>query len=246
MAVIALALGIAGPAAGEAYVSWIGEFYVEFPDHWRQVDVSMVDAFLLQTSGSRDVLDYEAVYSDTSAAHFFSGEYCVISVDTIGHLTDAQIDSARWELEDSFDSGLKHASRAGRRSDIEAHKPAYNRDGKLITVVSDVLQDGRLVQHSLFVMKFYERGVAHFYFYAPAEEFADARPMFEQVVASFSTEDIEKVVPQQALKVADLEERSKNTGGQAGEGSVSRWIPYLAVLVVLLVIVTRLRRRRRT
>lgn len=231
-----LAIVAAASGAGETqtYVSLKGDFYIAYPDDWAQVDYWLVDAYLLRNKMDTAVLDYEAAFAFKDAPHFFSGDYLILTVDTVGELKDWQIDSVLIELVRSFGRRVRHSPTADYLANLEPNLPNYDTLTKTVTILNEVAEQ-QVLKKSLLMMKFYERGVATFYFYSPDSLFETSKYLFEQIVASLSTENVEDALPKEQLKVADLEDPE---GVHEDENKKSKKIYlYIGAALVLLIVV---------
>lgn len=232
-----MVVAASGAAETQTYVSLKGGFYIEYPDDWAQVDYWLVDAYLLRNKMDTAVLDYEAAFAFKDAPHFFSGDYLILTVDTVGELKDWQIDSVLIELVRSFGKRVRHSPTADFLANLEPNLPNYDTLTKTVTILNEV-DEQQVLKKSLLMMKFYERGVATFYFYSPDSLFETSKYLFEQIVASLSTENVEDALPKEQLKVADLEDPE---GVHEDENKKSKKI-YLyvgAALVLLIVVLIR-------
>jgi hypothetical protein len=226
-----------GAGETQTYVSLKGDFYIEYPDDWAQVDYWLVDAYLLRDKMDTAVLDYEAAFAFKDAPHFFSGDYLILTVDTVGELKDWQIDSVLIELVRSFGRRVRHSPTADYLANPEPNLSNYDTLTKTVTILNEVAEQ-QILKKSLLMMKFYEQGVATFYFYSPDSLFETSKYLFEQIVASLSTENVEDALPKEQLKVADLEDPE---GVHEDENKKSKKI-YLyvgAALVLLIVVLIR-------
>ena len=189
----------------ENYVSWTGGFYIALPDDWAQVDYQTVDIFLISNQAGSDVLDYDAVFAPSSSTPFFTGNYVIVTVDTVGQLSKTQIDSVLSQMRKSFGKDVKYYPVADFLSDLKSNAPNYDADKKLITVVSNIVQQGQVAKKLMHMTKFYERGLAAFYFYSPDSLFDQSKDIFNDIVQSFSIEDIEAAAGQEEVQVADID-----------------------------------------
>ncbi len=218
------------------YVSLKGGFYISYPDDWAQVNYRLVDAYLLRNKASRATLDYDAVFAAKGTPDFFSGEYLILTVDTVGELKDWQIDSVLIELVRSFGRKVKYNTVADFLTNPEPNVPSYDTLTKTVVILNDVAELSQTFRKNLLMMKFYDRGVATFYFYSPDSLFKASKPLFELIAASLSTKDIDDALPKESLKVADLDSR---------RGSQQSKKIYLiigaALVLIVLVVIRRLR-----
>jgi len=227
-----------GAAETQTYVSLKGGFYITYPDDWAQVDYWLVDAYLLRNKMDTAVLDYEAAFAFKDAPHFFSGDYLILTVDTVRELKDWQIDSVLIELVRSFGKRVRHSPTADYLANLEPNLPNYDTLTKTVTILNETSEQ-QVLKKSLLMMKFYERGVATFYFYSPDSLFETSKYLFEKIVASLSTENIEDALPKEQLKVADLED-AEGVGEDDNKKSKRIYLYIGAALVLLIVVLIRL------
>ncbi|MDH4156792.1 MAG: hypothetical protein OEW00_05905 [candidate division Zixibacteria bacterium] len=237
-----------GSGAAKNYVSFDGGFYIAVPDSWNQVDYGTVDAYLLRNRAQGTSLQYEATFAPAVSEPFFAGDYLFLNVDTVGELSAADIDSVLSELQEVFGAGVKYAPVGWELTDLKSSSPVYDADKKLVTILNDVVQYDQPLKKNLMVMKFYQRGIASFYFYCFDSTYERSRPVFMAIVESFSTENLEAVIPQEDLKVVDVEGRDIDVHDDTGAAGGNRLL--LTILFVLvaavLVIVVAVRRRKKT
>jgi cytochrome oxidase assembly protein ShyY1 len=126
-------------------------------------------------------------------------------------------------------------------ADMKSDAPSYDAQTKTISVLSDITERGEVVKKLLLVVRFHEKGLATFYFYAPIATFAESMPVFNQVLASFRSGGAEQMLPHETLKVADIED-AKTDGTKS---SRVIWYGLAAVLIIALMVVRRKRRQNR-
>ena len=85
-------------------------------------------------------------------------------------------------------------------------------------------------------MKIYDKGIANFYFYSPDSVYQAGKAVFSDIVASFSTDNIEEAMPREDLKMADAERE----GGGFGTTQI---IILLVVLLVIIFVIYIVRKR---
>lgn len=234
---LAAALTTTG-AAEQHYVSLKGNFHITYPDEWAQVDYRLVDAYLLRNKAGGPILDYDAAFAMKDTRHFFSSDYLILTVDTVGELSEEQIDSVLDKLSRGFGEEVKYYPVADFLTNLKSNTPSYDAGTRTVTILNEITQAQQAFKKNLLMMKFYEKGIATFYFYSPDSLFETSKSLFEQIVASLSTENIEDVLPKEQLKVADL----KDGGGVSREESKKSKKIYLYIgvaLVLLIVIVIR-------
>lgn len=233
---------------GEPYVSLKGDFYFELPEGWAQVDHRVVDYHLRMNQAGRATLDYEAAFAPADQAPFYAGPYFIMTVDTVaGGYTEAQIDSVLGDMATKFGRKVRYFPVANLLADMKSNAPSYDRESKTITVINDIVEQEKLLKKHLLVMKFFDRGKATFYFYAPDSLFGRAQPIFNRVLESFHAGDAESMLPKENLRVADIDVSGEGDEPAAGTGGGSAPAIILALGVVLAaVIILVIVRRKKT
>jgi len=229
-------LALPGTVSADTFVSFNGQFHFSYPETWMQIDYTTAEYYL--TRGKPDqAVDFEAVFSVRETTVLFQGQYLILTVDTVGNLTPEQIDSVVAVTSNEFKLPVKEVSSdaflvASCRDSI-----LFDRAGGILSVETEVPGDSTSTRVNLLVVKFYERGIANFYFYAPAAEFSLGLPVYRETVASFSTENLEGALGRDSVKVADV----KGETGGAGK--------YLAIFggllaIALVILIVRVRRTK--
>lgn len=246
MILIAAAASTAN-ASTHNYVSWKGGFYISYPEAWQQVDYGLADTFLKINQAGETILDYDVVISDTLSKAFFDGEYFVLTVDTVGLLTETEVDSVLGDLFSTFHSKLSYFPVANLLANLEANAPSYDSDQKVASVINKIEITGGTYKRSLLMMKFYEKGIATFYYYAPDSLFDQGMKIMQQVVMSLSTEDIDAAAASQdQVKVTDAtipepeEYEPSSSRSKNGKG-----IPVAVAIAILIVMIAVIRRKRK-
>ena len=224
------------------YISLAGEFYFEYPDSWEQIDSRVVDAFLKQSGAGRTTLQYDAAFCPAGSFPFYSGPYFILTVDTLGQLSQKEIDSVLQILQESYGKGVKYFPVADFTADMKSNTPVYDKEQKVVTIRSDIYDQNKFLKKHLLIMKFYEKGIASFYFYAPDSLFQTSSNVLHGILNTFTYGDIDKVLPRETLQVADL----KDIGKKDTSSKVSRTIPYAVLVVIILIVVLRMKRRRKS
>ena len=240
-AALLTALLVTMAGAEQQYVSLNGGFYITYPDEWAQVDYWLVDNYLLRSDTvDSTMFAYEAVFAQKDVPHFFSGEYLILTIDTVGKLKDWQIDSILIELVTAIEERVVYNRISDFLANPKLNVPSYDTLTQTVALLDEI--PGQVMKKSLSVMKFYDKGIATFYFYAPDSVFESSKVRFEQIVASFST-DIETVLSKEKLKVADLEEstQQKDADGKSGKSKKTYLYIGVALVLVLLVIIRRIK-----
>jgi len=219
-----LAFGLA--RADSTYVSLQGEFYFEYPEDWVQVDYLTVDYYLNAVGADSSAFQYDAVFAaNKPGRRFHDNEYVIVTVEPVGNLTQRERDSVVAELADS--------------------DPQWDKQNHTVTVIDE---DPTSPKASMFVMKFYNKGLAQFYFFAPDSTFADYQPVFNRMVASFSTENVSAMLPKEEVRLADPD---RTTGAAPAESvaeesdSGASWLPFGGIAAVIIVVIIVLARSRK-
>jgi len=238
--ILLIIVGLAGIAGGVPYVSLNGSFYITLPDDWEQVDYNTVDLFMRQRGVSVEGLGYEAAFAAKENSPFFDGNYLILAVDTVGNLNDDQIDSVLEELRKVFNEEVQYYPVGDLQANLKSNTPYYDKEKKVAIILNDVTQRAESFRKNLLFYKFYDRGVAKFYFYTPDSLLEQSRPVFEQMVASMSTEDIESKLPGDEVEIT-------NVDGSSSEGSsTSKQVLPVAVLVAIFIVIMVARKKRRS
>jgi hypothetical protein len=202
--VLVLTLLIPGLQA-KTYLSLSGQFHITYPDDWEQIDFNTVDLFLARSEADPSIYEYDAVLAPSSSSPFFAGDYLILTIDTVGELTSGELDSVLNEFSESFQAGITDLPLSNAMADLKSNAPSYDVESKVITVLNDILLGQETVKKNLVMVKFYEKGVANFYFYSTDSLFETSKHVFQNIVASFSTENLDAALPREDVKVADIE-----------------------------------------
>jgi hypothetical protein len=229
-----IVLAASGAAETQTYVSLKGGFYIAYPDDWAQVDYWLVDAYLLGKKMDTAVLDYEAAFAFKDAPQFFSNDYLILTVDTVGELKDWQIDSVLIELFRSFGRRVRHSPTGDFLANLEPNLPNYDTLTKTVTILNE-LAEQQVLKKNLLLMRFYNKGIATFYFYSPDSLFETSKFLFERIAASLSTENIEDALPKEQLKVADLEDAE--SVNEDDNKKLKKIYLYIGAALVLLIVI---------
>ena len=239
---ILLAVGIA--SAG-TFVSLNGRFLVTYPDDWRQVTFAEVDLVLSMSNARNDTYAYEAVFAPTSSLQFQTGPYVILKVDTVGEMSQKQIDSVVAQLGKSFGGVVRTTSLEKFLTNATDNSPEYVPETQTVAVMSSLSDDDKNPKVSVLAMKFYNRGIANLYFYAPKTQLEQFKPIFKNILASFSTENIDAALPRENVKVANPE-KMKNSSDTNSTSGGRLWVVLgvLAIVVAIAFAVSRMRNRQ--
>ncbi len=241
-------MGISVQAESKRYISFNGEFYFDYPEDWIQLDYRLVDHFLQLNKAGKTTLDYEAAFCPLVYDPFWSGPYFICSIDTVGDLSDKQIDSVLNNLSRSFGVGIKYFPVADFMTDLKSNAPSYDSDKKVITIINDIYEKQELLKRHLYAMKFYEKGIATFYFYAPDSIFDSSTKTFNDVLHSFTSGDIDSILPKEKLEVADIDvddidKESIEVDGDNSTNTGTNVAVFAGLIVVLIIVLRRFKKK---
>jgi len=228
--------------AEQHYVSLGGSFSIAYPDDWAQVDYRLVDTYLLQNKAGKPIFDYEAVFAMKDAPQFYSSDYLILTIDTVGELNEGQIDSVLNELSRSFGKKVKYFPVSDFVADLKSNTPSYDPETKTVTILNEIMNENQPLKKNLLMLKFYERGIATFYFYSPDSLFEASKSLFEQIAASFSTKNINALLPKEQLKLADLKDVVQKENSDKKSKNFYLYFG-VALVLIILVVIRRLKRR---
>lgn len=240
-----LALIVAGtiastPAHAEkTFVSLRGGFWVTYPDSWRKVDFNEVDMYLMANRAGSSMFNYEAVLSAHDARPFYRGSYMIITFDSLGTLSDKQTDSVLSSLETKFGTDVKYFPVGDFLTDMQTDEPTYDKDHKLVSIVSDITERQETLKKHLLMMKFFQNGIVNFYCYAPDTLFDSMKTVFNKVALSLSTDDIDAALARQTeVDMAPI--GGGNTvedGGEVDTGETDTDVTFILLLIAVVVAV---------
>lgn len=230
--VLILSLVLTASAVAETYVSYNGQFQITYPDTWEQVDYRTADFYIRQATGA---LDYEAVFADKQSPKVFEGVYVIMTLDTNGGLSQSQIDSAVSVVSESFDRPKVEIPLDSFPTGLTLKDVAYDPDRQILAAMSDVTDEGSAPRKNILVQKFYDRGMANFYFYSPDSLLSESMTALTTMLASFSTDLTQ--VEKKPVKIADIDARR--------DSKTTRYIILFVGLAVILIGIIAVRSRQR-
>lgn len=234
-------LGAAADSSARSYVSLRGGFFIEYPDEWWQVDYQTVDYYLNRLQADPDTYDYDAVFSARKIAPFYEYEYLILTVDTSGEMSRRERDSVVADLADLFGEHVEYRSVSEFFEQLEVDHPVYDRDRQVFVRLTDVSEEQQGGKLHLYCLRFFDRGTAHFYFFAPDSTFEHYRPQFHNILMSFSTDDVSSKVPKESASLADAKKLRKSDEGSGASGTKIA-IPIAVFIVIVIVIAARRKR----
>jgi len=231
--VLSLILTTAGLAA--TFTSYNGKFHFTYPDTWEQIDYQTADFYIRQATGA---VDYEAVFAAKDSPAVFEGVYVIMTLDTTGELTPQQIDSAVGVVRESFDRELRELPLDSFVGGLTEEIVAYDSTNKILAALSDVSEEGSAPRKNILVQKFYDRGMANFYFYSPDSLLTESLGSLTEMLASFSTDMTQRAT--EPVKIADLDSEDSFDSTR----NVIMWGGLIVILICILMVRVRQRRRK--
>jgi|WetSurMetagenome_2_1015567.scaffolds.fasta_scaffold372064_2 hypothetical protein len=239
LAIVALLVAIlSGTADAKSFVSFSGKFHITYPETWEQIDYNSVDYMLNQNNPNAEALQYEAVFAQISDSPFYSQPYLLLTVDTIGELIGSARDSAIAAVVSGFSTKVDSSFGGDIISNLRPDTPLYDPKTHFMVVQTDIHEGRTITKHSLLVVRFYERGLANFYFYASVSAWEKSLPTFLQIAQSFSTSNLQDAMPKESVKIANLDKK------ESSELAIRRYWPLPTGIIVILIVILATRRRR--
>lgn len=240
---VAIMLVGAVAACAENYVSWAGGFHFEIPDDWEQIDYQTVDAFLISSQAGPDALYYDAVFAPSASIPFFVGNYLIVTIDTVGLLSQTQIDSVLAEMGAIFGQDVKYFPVADVMANMKSNSPSYDAEKKLATVVNDIVHQDRITKKLVLMTRFYEKGLATFYYYSPDSLFEQSKHVVSEIVQSFSTKDLEAAAGKTDVQVADIDPKELS-GVSDNDDSIPVILYIIPTFIVITIAIMAARKKR--
>jgi len=218
------------------FVSFNGKFSFTYPDSWAQVDYQTAEFYLTRGDPENEV-DFEAVFSEKETFVLFQGQYLILTVDTVGGLSPEQIDSVMADMSEEFDRPINETAPEVFMTGSSRDSIMFDRANNLVAIETEVAGNDSGPRVNLLVMKFYEQGIANYYFYTPTVEFIPSLPTYRGMVTSFSTQElVDALRSDDEVRIADLDN---------DDDSVGRYSLMFGGLFIILVIVLAMRIRSR-
>ncbi|MEW5795340.1 MAG: hypothetical protein AB1772_03170 [Candidatus Zixiibacteriota bacterium] len=224
------------PAGAGTFVSYNGKFHFVYPESWIQVDYTTAEVYLTRGDPEKEV-DFEAVFSETKTYALFQGLYLILTVDTVGQLLPEQIDSVVNTLTREFRRPIKEVTPDAFLAAPCRDSIVFDREGGRVSIESEVPGDRSGPRTNLLAMKFYEHGIANFYFYAPSAEYAGGLPILRHMVMSLSIGETPPAVSAEPVKVADIGtdgKKARNYGLYFGG----------PLFIIFVIVIVRLRKKK--
>jgi len=226
-----------------SYVSLIGKFYILYPADWYQVPYVEIDRYLASKKAGRPLFDYDVVLAPKGSEPFYTGSYLFLTLDTVGLLSNKQIDSVVNEQNRIYGEQVRYVPVGDFMANLKSNEPSFDKKNQIISVYNTIVQNEDTLKSLLFMKKFYEHGVANFYFYSPVEHFEKNLPLFQEIVKSLNTEDITARLPREKLKVADID--TDESPSVKKDDNSSNIAVFIGVGIVFIMVIVRQMRKRK-
>jgi hypothetical protein len=227
------------PVSAKTFISYNGQFHLSYPESWEQIDFRSVDFYLTQNNPNPSLLDYEAVFAPISTKPFYEEPYLLLTVDKIGESIGPVRDSVLASIAAGFSGHLDSVGSEQLLGRLVADQPLYVPDRQMIAVQTDIHEGRTVTKRNLLVVRFCQRGLVNFYFYAPDSLWTASLPTFFQIAQSFTPGTQPTDMPKETLKVADLSKEDSTSPG------IGRYWPVPPGIIVILIAILAARRRRR-
>ena len=224
------------------YVSLNGNCSIEYPADWYQIPYPEFDRYLDSKNAGRPIYDYDAVFASKEAKPFYLGSYFIMSIERRDKLTKKQIDSVLVSLSMNFGEGVKYFPVSDFLADLKSDKPSYDKETKTVSIYNKIVKGSNEIKNSLVMMKFYDYGIATFYFYALGDDFERDKETFRKITESLNSDDIQSKLPKEEVKVAEIDTSKKVFA--VSESNKSNWVIYFSLAVVIMVVLMRLKRKK--
>ena len=223
-------------AQAGTFVSFNGKFHITYPESWYRIDFQTADFYLAHGDPDAGV-NFEVVLHERATRTLFQGQYLVLTVDTTGLLQAGQIDSVLAGMEKEFGRPLKKVARDAFLTAPDTGVIFFDEEDSVAAIENQVSGDDLGSRTNLLVMKFFEGGIANFYFYAPSHEYSASLPLYRDIVASFSTQNMDAALAAatEPVEVADID--------QDGGSSVANYLIIFAGLALILIVILIVRLR---
>jgi len=225
---VAGCLLLIGSIRAEVFESYNGRFYIEYPENWTQIDYVTAQFYIQQSAGTAE---FEAVFATAEANPWFTGPYLIVTVDTVGELSEDELEEVLENMEASFERARVDRTIEEFMNSPQPEIIAFDQEARTTLTISEVGDTSGVVRISLLAARYYRHGVANFFFYAPESLFAAALPAFKQAITSF-TVGAPPTEAAQPVKVADIESRQNN----GGTSRTALFVGLGAVLLVLIIL----------
>jgi len=237
---ILLALTLCGTGVAGTYVSLNGGFHITYPDDWYQVDYRTVDYYLSQGGSKRVIYNYEVALAPKASPQWNAGAYMMLTIDSIPNMTPKQVDSVLENLAASVDRPVNRSHAGTFDAAWRAMEVSYWPDQQVgaVTIEPNVSLDDHT--RTMVVLKFCPVGTANFYFYAPDTAWDAGKASFAGIISSFSTQELEKALPKETLKVADANRLKESES----KGLPKSTLPISGGIVAVMIAIIASRRRR--
>lgn len=233
------------------YVNWGKKYYITIPGDWRQIERSNVESFLQLHGKNPEEVDFDIFLCPKDASPFYSQAYVFISAEQLANSVSFA-DSIYAGMGREFDKLINEAADAGPISRMKSRVPVYDKSTQTITQVSELNTQGQN-QIMTLVMKFYDYGIATFYYYTTADKYEGFKDKFKEISDSFSGEDLEEAAGVDKPNIVDVSDINAQTNTSEavqiaeedpGESKVIFPLAITISLAMVALVVIRKRRQR--
>ena len=209
-------------ASAKNYVNWANQYYFHVPDDWRQIERYNVENFLQLHGKNPAEVPYDAFFCPKDAEPFWSKAYLFVTTEKSEN-SFSHADSLLRGLAIEFDKMVKSQDSIGPITRVKSRKPKLDRKTKTITQLSNLNVQGA-EQVLELVMKFHHTGITTFYFYSIADSFKTFEPDFNEMINSFSDENLDKAEADGKVVIVDVSSPDTETavGGTSGESTPAK------------------------
>lgn len=239
---VSLILLMAGSTLAGSFVSFRGKFHITYPETWKQIDYLTTDTYLNQAGAKRRALDFEAAFALAASVPWYRDAYLILTVDTIPGMSAQQADSILMGLEAALETTRKERTSTTLLTDLAPGSLTWDPATRTAAVITETARKAG-EKTSLLMVRFLDRGVANFFFYATDSAFQAHAGDFASIATSLSTENLESAMPRESVKIADPKKIEKATA--SSERRIPIWAPTSGFIVVIILIAVAVRRRRR-
>ncbi len=204
---------LAPSVSAKNYINWGNKYYFHVPDDWRQIERFNVENFLQLHGKNPADVPYDAFFCPKDAEPFWSKAYLFVTTEKAEN-SFSQADSLLRGMAAEFDKMVKSEDALGPITRVKSRKPKLDRKAKTITQLSNLNVQGQ-EQVLKLVMKFHKTGITTFYFYCIADSFKTFEPDFNEMVNSFSDENLDKA--EAAGKVIIVDVSASDTESAVGQ-----------------------------
>jgi hypothetical protein len=202
--IVAFILAMYGTGQAGVFVDWKGKYYVTYPDSWYQVPYNDVNLFLDAQGVKKSEFDYDAVLAEKSDEPFYDGPYIFLTYRPEENMTEEKVDSLIRQTWNEY--GYRQLNESFTQEDFVFPDSIPVFEESLNAVAVKVrIQKPQTDKTLLEIRKYYEYGVLMLLCYAPTNNFPSARPVFLDVLKSFSTRNLHEAAEKEKIHIVEPE-----------------------------------------